>query len=360
MSHRTSDVRGWCVLWSVVVRAARSLTCGRKLGLFLATALLSAMIIDCPALADTFGDGGETFEIEFVSIGDPGNLADTNGWPEHAGAVAYPYRMAKYEISERMIKSANAVTADDEFPLNIDIANLGPDKPAISVSWIEAALFVNWLNESTGHAPAYKFEDIRGIDPPPPNAILRGFALWEPGDAGYDPNNLFRNRRAFYFLPNVDEWYKAAYYDPKTESYFPFPTYDFTDPVPVASGTDSNTAVFLQGLGEPADITEAGGATPYGTVAQGGNISEWLETELDLSNDDKFATRLFRGGDWGSSQSSLSSIAFGAGLPINDLGFRIASVPEPTCLGTFAITTLGVIQQLRRRRSDELVLKTYA
>ena len=33
----------------------------------------------------------------------------------------------------------------------------GPNKPAAGISWLEAAKFVNWLNKSTGHTPAYKF-----------------------------------------------------------------------------------------------------------------------------------------------------------------------------------------------------------
>ncbi len=161
--------------------------------ILLAVVAVLSMMVRGPLCADTFGSGDNVFEIEFVTIGDPGNPADTKGWPVNAGAVPYVYRMAKFEISEQMIHIANAATADDTFPLNITIDNLGPDKPASRVNWIEAALFVNWLNTSEGHAPAYKFEDIRGIRPPPPNAILRGFALWEPGEEGFNPTNPYRN-----------------------------------------------------------------------------------------------------------------------------------------------------------------------
>ena len=57
--------------------------------------------------ADTFGSGASSFTIEFVPIGDPGNLPDA--LPNPAGAVPYAYRMAKYEISEQMIDKANAL-----------------------------------------------------------------------------------------------------------------------------------------------------------------------------------------------------------------------------------------------------------
>ena len=51
----------------------------------------------------------------------------------------------------------------------------------------------------------------------------------------------------------------------------------------VASGVAAGTAVYNQP--GPADIFLAGGLSPYGTMAQGGNADEWEETELDLVNE---------------------------------------------------------------------------
>jgi len=86
------------------------------------------------ARADTFGSGANSFEIEFVSIGDPGNLPDTTGDPNSAGAVPYTYRIGNYEISEQMINKANAQSAADGDPLGITIDTRGPDKPATRAS----------------------------------------------------------------------------------------------------------------------------------------------------------------------------------------------------------------------------------
>ena len=113
--------------------------------------------------------------------------------------------------------------------------------------------------------------------------------MWQSGDTGYNPNNLYRNSEAYYFLPSVDEWYKAAYYDPNGNGgsgvYFSYPTGSDTVPTPVASGTAANTAVYGQSFFKvPADITQAGGLSPYGTMGQGGNVMEWEETDLDLVN----------------------------------------------------------------------------
>jgi len=82
-----------------------------------------------------------------------------------------------------------------------------------------------------------------------------------------------------YFLPSVDEWYKAAYYDPTGGAYYDYPTGSNTAPTPVASGTAAGTAVYSGQVG-PANITLAGGLSPYGTMGQGGNVYEWDEYRL--------------------------------------------------------------------------------
>ena len=308
--------------------------------------MLALTAARCPlARADQFGDPNHTFGIEFVTIGDAGNAADTTGDPNPAGAVPYRYRIGKYEISEQMINKANAQSALDGKPLGITIDARGPDKPATRASWFEAARFVNWLNTSTGNLPAYNFD---------PNDT---FQLWEAGDAGYNPNNKFRNTLARYFLPSADEWYKAAFFDPVSDTWFDFPNGKNTAPAPVASGTDPNTAVYDQPFDQgPADIMLAGGESPFGTVAQAGNVWEWEETAVDLVNDDPQENRGFRGSAWlgagsGNPTSLSSSFRHFIQLPSNsvgDIGFRVASiVPEPT---TFYLAILAGSAFLTRRR----------
>ncbi|MFM7926788.1 MAG: hypothetical protein ACKO9Q_03665 [Pirellula sp.] len=151
----------------------------------------------------TFGSGGNTFNMEFVTIGNPGNAADTTGIPNPAGAVAYEYGIGKFEVSEDMITkyNANFGTANS---LAITKDSRGTNKPATSVSWNEAARVVNWLNTSTGGFAAYKFKT---------SGVNDNIALWTASDTlDYDASNPYRSKRATYVLPSYNEWYKAAYY----------------------------------------------------------------------------------------------------------------------------------------------------
>lgn len=308
-------------------------------------------------LADTFGNGADTFDIEFVTIGNPGNPADTTGTPNPAGAVPYVYRMGKYEVSEDMIAKANTLGG-----LGIIFYNRDANKPATSISWFEAANFVNWLNTSTGHNIAYKFArqpGDAGYDPRFPNE------LWTPGDPGYNPNNLFRNSLAKYFLPSDDEWYKAAYYDPNAGVYYDFPT--GSDSVPDGidfAGDTAFDAVFQDSRyfptpTQPNDITDVGVLSPYGTAGQGGNVEEWEETARYVVNRNTYDDRRVRGGIYFDTPYHLSSNFLGILPPLvegNSLGFRIAAaapIPEPTCTALFPIAAVMLgTGRLRTRRGS--------
>jgi formylglycine-generating enzyme required for sulfatase activity len=313
------------------MKAASSLT-------FLAIAVFYTTI----AHGDTFGNGANTFDIEFISIGNPDNPDDTTGDPNPVGKVEYAYRMGKYEISEDMINKANILDG-----LGVTHDNRGANQPATSISWFEAATFVNWLNTSKGHTPAYKFNGST-------------FELWQSGDAGYNPNNPFRNGQAFYFLPSADEWYKAAYYDPTVGVYYDYPTASDSTPDGINFAGDTTfDAVFSDyGFGshisQPNDVTDVGVLSPYGTEGQGGNVWEWEETEFDLVNDSVSSPRGARGGDWSDmSIDLLSSLRGSGGVPTNEvryIGFRVASIPEPCTLLLGALASAGGLTLIWRRQ----------
>lgn len=261
--------------------------------------------------------------------------------------------MGKYNVSRDMVTKANSnaglgITLSDMTSLGGNGAN----RPATGISWNEAARFVNWLNTSKGFSPAYKFQFQPGDVGYNANAFA---SLWSSQDTGFSAANPIRNSQAQFFLPSVDEWYKAAYYDPNSETYFDFPTGSNSAPTAVANGTAPFTAVYGQPLSQgPADVTQAGGLSPYG-VSIGSNIWDWEETEFDLVNDNNNTARGLRGNRWiDSSFNTMSSSRgfFSAQVQDSSTGFRVAtaSVPEPSAATLGALVAgLGLLLRSRAR-----------
>jgi hypothetical protein len=79
-----------------------------------ATFLILALAHWCRG--DTFGSGANTFDIEFVTIGNPGNPGDSTVYPNSAGSVPYTYRIGKYEISEDQPQGGFKPTAIESWP----------------------------------------------------------------------------------------------------------------------------------------------------------------------------------------------------------------------------------------------------
>jgi len=284
--------------------------------------------------------------MNFVDIGDAGNADDTTGSPNLAGAVGYAYGLGKYDVSEDMITKFNASQS-----LQITTDNRRADKPATSVNWNEAARFTNWLNTSTGGSAAYKFTT---------SGVHDNIELWVSGDAGYDASNPYRNLRATYVLPSMDEWYKAAYYNPTTSTYFDFPNGSNTAPTAVASGIADNTAVYGPStLKGPADVTQAGGLSPYGIMGLGGNVYEWEETAYDLNNSSGSSARGVHGGSWDFDSGELSSLIRYSVDPAAEIingSFRVASlsssasVPEPGTFGVLSLVGLALVAYRKRMK----------
>ena len=310
----------------------------------------------------TFGSLGSAFDMEFVPIGNANNDDDMTGDPNPAGKVEYAYQMGKFEVSRDMINKANTVGG-----LGITLHDMtllggnGIHIPATGVTWNEAARFVNWLNTSTGGFAAYNFTTP---------GVNDNITLWTNANvADFNPSNPYRSLRTNYVLPSMDEWYKAAYYDPGSMTYFDYPSSDGSIPTPVTSGMAPNTAVYGQPgtLDDPgpAEIMSAGGLSPYGIMGMAGNVFEMEETDFLLNNDSGLNFREYRGGSWGVSPvnafAQMSSSSRSSLLPTSDgngvIGLRVASlssdavaVPEPSSLIMFSTMALSALWYRKRLR----------
>jgi len=334
-------------------------------------AVLLTTVLSVPSDADVFGFADVGFEIEFESIGYPGNpsYGSSSEPTRRFGRVDYDYRIGKYEISRGQVEMANQLGDLEigmydmgrvpEMGVGAVVGGPRPEMPASGVTNNEAARFVNWLNESQGFPPAYKFDNQPGDDNYDSNAF---FQLWEPEDPGYDPANRFRNSLAKYVIPSEDEWVKAAYYDPNMTAetcmcdvgedggYWNYPNGTFSQP---AKGGGIVWREWEEG---PADVTEAGDESFNGLVGMLGNVWELNETTWDRLNLDPTQDQWVRGGAW-SFTIPFEKDVYGRGLGIFssfdlvtvNTGFRVASVPEPRGW-PFAFLLLAALRLLRTQR----------
>ena len=111
----------------------------------------------------------------------------------------------------------------------------------------------------------------------------------------------------------------------------------------------------------PVDVTLAGGVNAFGVVGMNGNVAEWEETNLSLTNNDPNATRGFRGGYWNDWPYFLQSGTRKERHPTLDnnpgIGLRVtfsqgfAPVPEPSSLAIFAGIAIVSVASRKRKRA---------
>lgn len=329
--------------------------------------------------------------IPTVPVGNPGNPNDPSNGNIYGG-VPYAYRIGTYEVTiGQYAEFLNAVARTDTYQLyhlamaqDLNVAGIArdgfvgsysyrvfgsPNKPVSNVGWGDTLRFTNWLhngqpvgsqNASTTEDGAYTL-----------NGALSNTSL----------NSVIRNATAKWFLPTQNEWYKAAFYQPASaggdfDDYWRYPTRTNSDPYSdQPPGNDSparsNTANFrmddriangyndgfaVTGSNERSMVenylTNVGAYTesvgPFGTFDQGGNVEEWTETVFDS------LFHIIENGSWDSPAGNLSSLSSGGYSPFNSerptVGFRVATVPEPSTLTLAALGALALLFAARRKR----------
>ncbi len=289
-------------------------------------ALIVAFICVEFASADIFGTGENQIEIDFITIS-----GDTNPSGDY-GIVPNDYRIAVYEITnEQWNKFSTSlgmpVTGTPLYAYNADPHFTELGVPTNNVSWFEAAQFVNWLNTSNGQQPAYKFIGTQGTE-------NYSFTAWQPGDSGYDASNPYRNSNSAYFLPNEDEWVKAAYWNGSTLQEYAIKPGEELHHGDGVSGTGWNYSDDTSSSSGPWDIG-SGSEELNGTYDMMGNVVEWLEDPYVIGDYTYDAGRSVRGGSYYGDSHHFRSFVRQPGNPsfgsIN-MGFRIASIAAPNPL----------------------------
>jgi sulfatase modifying factor 1 len=308
--------------------------------------------------------------IDWVTVGDAGNSSDGD-----FGAVAYEYKIGKYEVTigqyTTFLNSVASVTSDSyivnlwnaNMTSNLNIAGISRsgsgiesspysysvigsgNRPISYVNWFGAARFANWMNNggtngASTEAGAYTL-----------NGASSGVGFT-------------KNAGATWWIPSADEWYKAAYYKGGSTNagYWDYATQSDTAPGNTISGAANRANYKKDGVYsltqsasyDPSQMYLASVGTfdspsAYGTYDQAGSLREW--------NDGipRAGSRFLFGGSWGSPNVNMNSI--GLDDPIQtrpETGFRLATaIPEP---GTYALMALaGAVLVarvvVRRRRS---------
>ena len=313
-------------------------------------ALLPALAADAPAVT-----------IDWSFVGDAGN-AGKSTVDSVRGAVAYNYYIGTYLVTNsQYVEFLNAKDPTGTNMLGlynplylgwigIDNGSTAPDGNKYSVvpgsgnhpvNWVNsysALRFANWLNNGQG---------------PDADTETGAYTLGGLDEIGIPVNggDIVRNAGATVFLPSVDEWYKAAYFNPATDSYYQYPT--SSDTLPIASGPTAipNSANYIYAVNDLTDVgAYSGTRSAYGAYDMAGNVRELTETLSYFS-----PSRVIMGGSFNDSYHYLlatfgeNSVNPSIGYP--NYGFRMATIiPEPATitLAAFGVAVLAACG-LRRR-----------
>jgi len=314
-----------------------------KLSLLTASLFVAVtLIVQSSAQADTFGTGSNQFTVDFVEIGNTTNTNSSLGY----GAVPYAYRMGKYEISQLQVTKATLLGL-----AGVSAGAWSSNRPAANVTWYEAAAFVNFLNTNSGRTAAYNLT-LSGSTWS--MTVQAASNAWTLGGT-----NLYRNKDTFYFLPSENEWFKSAYYNPTNSTYYTYPLGSNSAPTVIGAGggTTAGTAVYNQNFltpFNPAEVERAGGLTPYGVMGGAANVWDWVESAFDGTNSTGSEDRTFRGGAYGQNALLIQSSYRQSVAPDTsaaDMGFRVASVPEPSTYALFLLGAGAIYLWRRRKRS---------
>lgn len=361
----------------VVTRAAIGPGCGRD-GVRAVVGCVSLALVAVAAAQPGGGGVDPVSGLAFSRITHPNNPAYTGldpfGYTTGRGSVGYEYFMARTEVSTgQWLEFFNTFLTREQpvawlrAPLDWgaeadptytgpgtlyrlrtmpDAANVG----AYAVTWRTAAMYVNWLHNGKGsdlasiQSGAYDVSTFTNL----PN--------------GQWTDQLTRSEGARYWIPSLDEWLKAAHWDPSNTSNNGWWTYangsespPVYGPPPSFGGDGTGQANAGFSLPNFAHYDIPLGSYPltpsiWGLQDLMGMGSEW--TEGVLSAPPPFGSNRIAHGSRAGGVGS--DIVYGISSeypysPAIDANLRIASsVPA---VGTLGLAALLIFRGSIRRRS---------
>jgi formylglycine-generating enzyme required for sulfatase activity len=272
-----------------------------------AVAVLSAT----PSLAPTCDPARKSpvhSGFEFVLIGQPDNRPDPI---YECGHVDYAFEIGRFEVTNADYATFLNAVARRADPFALYESSMGDgvlggiarestssgyayrakpgweNRPVTYLNWYRLARLANWLDfgrPDTGDSRLGTTEATTSI------GAYDTRAFPAPDSDVVEPARLpsRRNPGARYWIPNQDEWFKAAYYDPTrpgSRPYWNYPVRADVAPNNLAPPGDAHSVNYLADnfcVGMPFVVTEVGAfpaaASYFGTYDQGGNVWEWLES----------------------------------------------------------------------------------
>lgn len=289
--------------------------------------------------------------IDWVTVGNPGNACHPFGTSAICvGAVATPYRIGRFEVTNaqyaEFLNAVAALDSNDLWHVRMEDVNFRggilrfggagahtyaaiAGREELPVNWVspyDAMRFANWLHngQPSGLQNAATTED-------------GAYDMSEPALA-----DIERRATATIFLPSWDEWYKAAYYDPGSATYYEYPTSSDSVPTCGVPSAIANTANCGSAVGDLTAVgAYPGSPGPYGTFNQYGNVSESTDTVHPNTQ------RKGMGTYW--SGPPITNEFTGTGNDIESAlrGFRVAALapaePAVPALGASGLVVLGCL-----------------
>lgn len=335
--------------------------------------------------------------FRWATIDHPGNAPYDGPSPYGSprtfgrGSVDYVYRIAQSEItSAQWVEFVNTFSTQADFPQQLfgyrsfafqspgslgiwldpdytgpgrryittnpdgeDVSNL----PVRGMSWREAAMYCNWLHngKSSDRASLWggAYDTTTWGTRPRPDP-LPGFSFTD---------SLTHEPGARYWIPTLDEWMKAAFFDPN--KYGPgqagWWTHLNASDSPPISGLPGTPGATTSGGIDDGFIAASiplgaypNALSPWGLLDTASGGDEWLQEPvfIDLEQTELTERGLMGvyAGDFVYVMNSHASMLRSNGIPDGSLkSLRLATVPSPTT-SVSLFMGLGILGVWRKRR----------